>query len=76
MHGAREPNPGEVPIAPHRLDRNAHHVGSLLHAQSAEKTQFDGLGLAGIFPGERIQRIVERHDLAIAPRGGEVFFHK
>ncbi len=67
MHGARQPNPGKLPIAPHRLDRDPHHFGGLLHAQPAEKAQFDGLGLAGIFGCEGIERVVERDDLAIAP---------
>ncbi len=76
MHGAGQPNTGKVPVPPHGLDRNPHHFGGLFHAQAAEKPQLDSLGLAGIFPRQGIERIIECHDLAIAPRCGEVPFHK
>jgi hypothetical protein len=54
---------------PHGRDRNPERLPGFLYAEAAEKPQLDHLGFAWVDDRQRIQRIVERFDLALGARG-------
>ena len=58
-----EPRLGQSPIAQDGLRRDLEDVRGLVDAESAKETQLDYAALAGVGFGERLERVVELHEI-------------
>jgi len=62
---SKQPHLRELPVAKHGLGGHVQGLGDFLRAQSSKEAQLDDLALAFVDPGERTQRIVQRHEVAL-----------
>ncbi len=65
-----QPSPRHRPIPLHRLLRDPQHPRALLHTQPRKEPQLHDLPLTRIPRTEPLQRLVQRHHIHLAIRGG------
>ena len=77
LHFAQQPDLCKFPIVHHGADGDVQHFGGFLHAETAEKAQFDRLCFPGIDSSQRVESIVQLYNIGIpADRNGERFFKR
>src|SRR3954452_15203988 len=69
---AEQPQPGQAPVALHRLGRDVEDVRGLLEAQPAEETQFDDAALSRVDGGKGLQRPIEIDNVDGRAGGGQL----
>ena len=70
----QHPGLGHLPVTHHGLDRDPECVGRLFHAEAAEKAHLHHARFAFVDGGQRLERVVERDEVAAGfEHGGQGF---
>src|SRR5260370_29009767 len=63
-----KPNFGDAPITPHGGGRDFEDFSRLLHTESAKEAHLNDLHFAWIEMGQRVHRVIERHQVGLPVR--------